>query len=103
MSVENRFGTGSDMIIEKFTTDEELKLIAIDTKGLYITTSEMVDKNIADVNRYGVNRDEFIGVLVELGFDPLKLYEDHKHMIDNNQDINIKGKKLNPIKASKRR
>lgn len=102
-AVENRFGTSSDMIIEKFSNNDGDRVVAIDTKGLYITTPDMVDRNIADVNRYGVNRDEFIAVLTELGFDPSKLFEDNKHLINIDQSTAKAGKKLNPIKASKRR
>lgn len=103
MAVENRFGTSAEMIIEKLTLEDGEKVVAIDTKGLYITSPEMVGRNLADVNRYGVNRSAFISVLEELGYDPSKMYEDNKHLIDLAQDTAKKGKKLNPIKASKRR
>ena len=101
MAAVNRFGTTSDMIIQEIPDVGPACLLAIDAKGLYLTTPGNVDSPLADVNRYGVNRLEFINKLEELGYSPYDLFEEHK------DKIKVAGsdagkKKLNPIKASKR-
>ena len=103
MTAENRFGTAANMIIEKIENDGKEVILAIDEKGLYLTTPDMVDRNIADVNRYGVNRDDFIATLTQLGYNPAELFENNRHLIETDHLQGKTAKKLNPIKASKRR
>ena len=98
----NRYGTTSDMIIQEIDDNGSLKLIAIDAKGLYLTTRDRVDRMVADVNRYGVPRDEVYNRMKILGVDPKKLFGANRHLIKI-QAGEKTGPKLNPIKASKRR
>jgi len=100
--MENRYGTTSDMIIQEVENDGITQLIAIDSKGLYLTTRDRVDRMLADVNRYGVPRQEVNQTLEALGLDPLHLFNANKHLIKTDTG-QAKGKALNPIKASKRR
>ena len=100
--MENRYGTTSDMIIQEVENNGIPQLIAIDSKGLYLTTQDRVDRMLADVNRYGVPRQEVNQTLEDLGLDPLQLFNANKHLIKTDTG-QTKGKALNPIKASKRR
>lgn len=103
MAVENRFGTTSNMIVQKIDNNGVDSVLAIDDKGLYITTPDMVDKNLADINRYGVDRIVFIDLLEGMGLNPEDIYEENKGKIEENNAQGKSTKKLNPIKASKRR
>ncbi len=96
----NRFGTTSDMIIQEVQEGDDTFLLAIDAKGLYLTTQDRVDTKIADLNRYGVSRDEFNQRLEKLGFSPVDLFEEHKDKIQVVTQTNKK--MINPLKASKR-
>ena len=100
--MQNRYGTTSDMIVQEVENNGIAQLIAIDSKGLYLTTRGRVDRMLADANRYGVSRQKINQTLEDLGLDPLQLFNANKHLIkiDTGQ---TKGKALNPIKASKRR
>lgn len=100
--MENRYGTTSDMIIQEVENNGVTQLIAIDSKGLYLTTRDRVDRMVADVNRYGVPRQAVNQALEDLGLDPLQLFNANKHLIKTDTGP-AKGKALNPIKASKRR
>ena len=100
--MENRYGTTSDMIIQEIDNNGAAQLIAIDAKGLYLTTRDRVDRLVADVNRYGVPRDEVNQQLEALGLDPFELFNANKHLIKIATG-DSKAKALNPIKASKRR
>ncbi|NDV28590.1 hypothetical protein [Desulfovibrio sp. JC010] len=96
----NRFGTTSDMIIQEVELNGEKKLLAIDSKGLYLTEQSRVDKKHADVNRYGVTRQVFWDLLEENGFETFDLFEENKHLI---KTVTAgKAKMVNPLKASKR-
>jgi len=101
--MENRYGTTQDMIIQEVDNNGEVQLLAIDSKGLYLTTRERVGGMVADVNRYGVPRDEINRQLEGLGLDPLTLFNANKHLIKIDIGTAKSGKSLNPIKASKRR
>ncbi len=101
--MENRYGTSSDMIIQEIEDEGMTKLMAIDSKGLYLTTRDKVDKVVADVNRYGVERQIFHDKIAALGMDPVELFDTNKHLIQTASAGSQSGKKLNPIKASKRR
>lgn len=101
-SMENRYGTTSDMIVQEIDLNGTTRLIAIDSKGLYLTTRDRVDRMVADVNRYGVAREEVNRQLEEQGLDPFELFNANKHLVKT-ETGGAKGKALNPIKASKRR
>ena len=100
--MENRFGTTSDMIVQEVENNGVTQLIAIDSKGLYLTTQDRVDRMLADANRYGVSRQKVNQTLENLGLDPLQLFNSYKHLIKTDTG-QTKAKALNPIKASKRR
>ncbi len=101
--MENRYGTTQDMIIQEVENNGKAQLLAIDSKGLYLTTQERVGGMVADVNRYGVPREEINRQLESLGLDPLTLFNANKHLIKTDTGTATGGKSLNPIKASKRR
>ncbi|WP_320044393.1 hypothetical protein [uncultured Desulfobacter sp.] len=42
--MENRFGTTSDMIVQEVENNGITQLIAIDSKGLYLTTQDRVNR-----------------------------------------------------------
>ncbi len=96
----NRFGTTKDMIVQEIQEGEATYLLAIDVKGFYFTTPDKVDTQLADVNRYAVDRQSFTDRLTQLGFSPVDMFEEHKGKI---QVISQTIKKVNPIKASKRK
>nr|WP_320017004.1 hypothetical protein [uncultured Desulfobacter sp.] len=100
--MENRYGTTSDMIVQEVENNGITQLIAIDSKGLYLTTQDRVDRILADPNRYGVPRQKVNQTLEDLGLDPLQLFNANRHLIKTDTG-QAKGKALNPIKASKRR
>ncbi|MCG8552905.1 MAG: hypothetical protein MI799_21065, partial [Desulfobacterales bacterium] len=93
--MENRFGTTSDMIVQEVENNGVTQLIAIDSKGLYLTTRERVDRMLADANRYGVSRQRVHQTLEALGLDPLQLFNANKHLIKTDTG-QTKGKALNP-------
>ncbi|WP_319779628.1 hypothetical protein [Maridesulfovibrio sp.] len=96
----NRFGTTSDMVIQEVDLNGEKKLLAIDSKGLYLTEQSRVDKKQADVNRYGVDRQGIWDLLEENGFATVDIFEENKHRI---KTVTAgKSKMINPLKASKR-
>ena len=96
----NRFGTTAGMIIQEVELQGRKRLLAIDSKGLYLTEQSKVDKKHADVNRYGVKRQDFWDLLEVNGFDTVELFEEHKHLIKT--ATTGKTKMVNPLKASKR-
>lgn len=100
--MENRYGTTSDMIVQEVENNGITQLIAIDSKGLYLTTQDRVDRMLADTNRYGVPRQKVNQALEELGLDPFQIFNANRHLIKTGSG-QTKGKALNPIKASKRR
>ena len=85
----NRFGTTSDMVIQSVTENGSTYLLAIDDKGLYLTTRDRLDRQLADPNRYAT----------ALGLDPVQLFEQNGHLVK--KEVSDK-KKVNPLKASKR-
>ena len=93
--MNNRFGTTSDMIIQTVQEKEGCACLAIDEKGLYLTSPEYVDRPLADPNRKDV-----AARLNALSLDAGSLLEQNQHRIPK-----ITGeskKKVNPLKASKR-
>lgn len=101
--MENRYGTTQDMIIQEVDIDGVAQLLAIDDKGLYLTTRDRVGGMVADVNRYGIPREEVNRRLETLGFDPQDVFNANRHLIRTDTGAGKGGKALNPIKASKRR
>ena len=92
--MNNRFGTTSDMIIQTVQEKEGCACLAIDEKGLYLTSP------LADPNRYAGNRKDVAARLNALSLDADSLLEQNRHRIPK-----ITGeskKKVNPLKASKR-
>lgn len=96
----NRFGTTSDMVIQSMEKDGKDVLLAIDDKGLYFTSQDRVDRNMADTNRYAVSRDIVRNYLEKIGLSATELFEQNKHRIKKH-DTEQK-KKINPLKLSKR-
>ncbi len=101
--MSSSYDTTSDMIIQTIEDNGITKLLAIDRKGLYLTTQDRVDRKLADVNRYGIPREAIYERLIELGMDPHQLFNDNRHLIKSDTDTRSGGKILNPIKASKRK
>lgn len=95
----NRFGTTSDMIIQPVEENGTSLLLAIDDKGLYLTTKDKLDRQLADPNRYAAARQNVAERLTALGLDPVKLAADNAHLVKKET---ADKKKINPLKASKR-
>ncbi|MCG8470932.1 MAG: hypothetical protein MI742_03640 [Desulfobacterales bacterium] len=98
----NFFGTSKEMVIDEIDVDGIKRIMAIDDKGLYLTTPERVGRNMADNNRYGISRKEFIEVLERLGYDTQKIFNENRHLVKNPDADLPKERKVNPLKASKR-
>ena len=73
---------------------------AIDERGLYLTSANYLDKNLADPHRYSGSRATTKARLLALDLDPVRLAEANAHRIPVYTDE--AKKKINPIKASKR-
>lgn len=95
----NRFGTTSDMIIQTVQENGQTLCLAIDEKGLYLTTQDRLDRQIADPNRYTAGRQEVSQRLAALGLDPAALFTGNQHLIKKERE---EVRKVNPLKASKR-
>ena len=54
----NRFGTTSDMVIQPIEENGVSHLLAIDGQGLYLTSRDRLDKQLADPNRYSAARKD---------------------------------------------
>ena len=96
----NRFGTSSDMVIQSFEENNILYCLAIDDKGLYLTDKNRLDSGFADINRYAVGRRNVHERLKALGLDPETLLTQNRHRVK--LPGGETGKKINPLKASKR-
>ena len=97
----SRFGSTSEMVIRQVEEDGATYFLAIDEKGLYLTTSRYLDRNIADPYRYAAARADTAGRLAALHLDYTALLEEHRHRVRKVGEGETK-KKINPIKASKR-
>ncbi len=98
--MNNRFGTTSDMVIQTLQENGQTFCLAIDEKGLYLTTHDRLDKRLADPNRFSAGRQAVSQRLQALGMDPTGLFKDNQHLVKK-----ISGepaRKVNPLKASKR-
>lgn len=96
----NRFGTDSDMIIQTVEEKGNTLYLAIDVKGLYLTTQDKIDTGLADNNRYASNREVMHARITELGLCPDELISANKHRIQTESGLPVQ--KINPLKASKR-
>ncbi len=95
------FGSSSDMVIEPVAENGSEFLLAIDEKGLYLTTARYVDSNMADPNRYTGARTNMAARLSALGIDVAAVTAANQHRVKKFGEGEIK-KKVNPLKASKR-
>ena len=95
----NRFGTTAEMIIQPVEEKGAEYLLAIDSRGLYMTTAVYVGRPVADRNRYSGARQNVHKRLVALGLNPEELWEKNQHRI---QVESVAARKVNPLKASKR-
>lgn len=97
----SRFGTSSEAVIRTVQENGKELLLAIDDRGLYLTTAAYIDKAKADPNRYSAARTDTDARLRILGLDPAAVFEENKDKIRKAVDGEAK-KKVNPLKASKR-
>ena len=97
----NRFGTSADMIIQPIEENGTKSLLAIDAKGLYITDERYVGNKQADPNRYSSNRNTVNPRLEALGLVPADILAENQHLVQTSGGGDKK--KLNPMKASKRK
>lgn len=81
--MDNRFGTTSGMVIQTVMENGQEFCLAIDERGLYLTSANYLDKNLADPHRYSGSRATTKARRIPVYTDEAK-------------------KKINPIKASKR-
>jgi len=98
--MDNRFGTTSGMVIQTVMENGQEFCLAIDERGLYLTSANYLDKNLADPHRYSGSRATTKARLLALDLDPVRLAEANAHRIPVYTDE--AKKKINPIKASKR-
>jgi hypothetical protein len=102
MIEQNQYGTTQGMVIEEVDDHGLRRIMAIDDKGLYLTSPERVGRPVADINRYGVDRVEFKLILEALGYNTTEVFEKNRHLIRAQEVAVAPTKKINPIKASKR-
>lgn len=98
----NRCGTRKEYVVQPVELAGEEKFIAFDDKGVYITEARHIDSGIADINRYGRDRDVFIEQLETAGVDMDEVTTKIDEIIANMPADTGKKKKVNPLKASKR-
>ncbi len=75
------FGTTPEMVIESIEVNGKLKAIAIDSRGIYITTPDRIGTPAADANRSKAERHHDIRELARRGIDTRALYEENRHRI----------------------
>ena len=97
----NRFGTSDDMVIQNVVEAGTTYALAIDAKGLYLTTPDRLNTQLADPNRFASNRNAVGSRLAALGLDPVQLATDNSHRVQVSSD-GASAKRVNPLKASKR-
>ena len=95
----NRFGTSQEMMIQTVQENEAEAVLAIDSRGLYLTSPQFVGRPIADRNRYSAARNDVPQRLAALGLNADDLWSANQHKI---QVEAVSTKKVNPLKASKR-
>lgn len=96
----NRFGTTSDMIIQTVEEQGQTLHLAIDAKGLYLTSKNRIDTGLADTNRYTSGRESTMARLRGLGLNPEELFSANQHLVQAAPKDT--GKRVNPLKAAKR-
>ena len=97
--MKNRFGTTSDMVIQTVEEQGNTLYLAIDVKGLYLTSKDRLDTRLADPNRYTASRQGVPARLAALGLDAEEMTKSNQHLIKLDSG---ETKKVNPLKASKR-
>lgn len=98
----SRFGSTSDMVIRQVEENGATYVLAIDEKGLYLTTDWYLDRNIADPHRYAMaERADMPARLAALQLDYAALAAAHQHRVKKVGEGEVR-KKVNPLKASKR-
>lgn len=102
MMERNQFGTTREMVIGEIDDHGLRRIMAIDDKGLYLTDLEKVGRRVADVNRYGVDRAEFVKILEALGYNTTEIFEKNRYRLESRETVVKSEKKVNPLKASKR-
>ena len=95
----NRVGTTQEMMIQTVQENGEDLVLAIDSRGLYLTTAQFVGRPIADRNRYSGARTVAEQRIAAMGLDVAGLVAANQHRI---QVEAVSAKKVNPLKASKR-
>ena len=73
--------TTHEMIVDCIEVRGILKAIAIDARGLYITTPHRIGRPETDANRSKTERHRDIRQLTRLGIDTRALYEANRHRI----------------------
>ena len=95
-----RLGTSKEMILQSVEENNIPLLLAIDSRGLYLTEEKYLNKDIADPNRCAGNRISIEERLKGLGINYKETFETNKSLI---QVMATEAKKkVNPLKASKR-
>lgn len=99
--MSSRFGSTSDMVIQQVEENGKAYFLAIDEKGLYLTTARYLDRNLADPHRYTALRQDVSARLAALNLDYAALVAAHQHRVKKPGEGEPR-KKVNPLKASKR-
>ena len=85
MKKSNFLGTTRDMVIDCIEVNGRLKAIAIDARGLYITSPDQIGKPATDENRGRAERHHDIRQLARLGIDTRALFEQNRHRISTDR------------------
>lgn len=97
----NRFASTEDMVIQSVEENGVQFFLAIDEKGLYLTTPKYLGNNLADPNRFSSARANMSARLAALHLDAAALTVANQHRVKKTGEGEAK-KKINPLKASKR-
>lgn len=97
----NRFASTEDMVIQSVEENGSQLFLAIDEKGLYLTSQKYLDSNLADPNRFSSARANMAARLAALQLDAAALAGANQHRVKKIGEGEAK-KKINPLKASKR-
>ena len=89
------------MIIQTVEEQGGTYCLAIDGKGLYLTTKERLDTRLSDPNRFSALRKNVPARLAALGLDSAALQAANQHLIK--LETGDPARKVNPLKASKRK
>ncbi len=97
----SRFGSTSAMVVQQVEEGGKTYFLAIDEKGLYLTTARYLDRNLADPHRFTAARANTAARLAALRLDAAALTAAHQHLVRKAGEGEPR-KKINPLKASKR-